>query len=168
MKPYNINDIADYIILRLTSEEDVSLVNLKLQKLLYYVQAWSLGINGSTMFEGKFQAWVHGPVNRTIYDRFYHKSLYGFIDREDVMNPVVMESLAETDIEFIDYILENYAGYNGTQLEKMTHEELPWREARGNIALTSRCTTEISEESMKTFYGEKWAQINSKTELHTT
>ena len=76
----SIHDITDYIILRVKSEDRfASLINLKLQKLLYYVQAWSYGINKKPMFDGEFEAWIHGPVNREIYNRFnstkYQKTL---------------------------------------------------------------------------------------------
>ena len=51
----SIHDITDYIILRVKSEDRfASLINLKLQKLLYYVQAWSYGINKKPMFDGEF------------------------------------------------------------------------------------------------------------------
>ena len=56
MKPYDVNAIADYVILSLNGDEDYSLINLKLQKLIYYIQAWSLGINGKPMMNGKFEA----------------------------------------------------------------------------------------------------------------
>lgn len=53
----SIHDITDYIILRVKSEDRfASLINLKLQKLLYYVQAWSYGINKKPMFDGEFEA----------------------------------------------------------------------------------------------------------------
>lgn len=158
MRPHNINDTADYVIRRLTGDEAAPLIHLKLQKLLYYIQAWSLGIEGQTMFEGKFEAWVHGPVNREIYDRFQEKSLYGFISADDMEKPDVC--LPDTDSDFVDYILDNYAGYSGTQLERMTHEELPWQEARRGYAPTDRCTVEISEHTMKLFYGQRWKEIN--------
>ncbi len=158
MRPYNINDIADYVISRLTSDEEMPLIHLKLQKLLYYIQAWSLGINGRTMFNGKFQAWVHGPVNRTIYDRFQEKSLYGFIGKEDINTS--NECPSTEDADFIDYILDNYAGYSGTQLEQMTHKELPWIEARRGYAPAERCTVEISEQTMLSYYAAQWKEIN--------
>ena len=85
MKPYNINTVADYIILRLTSDEENTLINLKLQKLLYYLQAWSLGINNERFLNCKFEAWVHGPVCRELYNRFRaSKTLYSFISKDDV------------------------------------------------------------------------------------
>lgn len=158
MRPYNINDITDYVIRRLTSDEEVSLIHLKLQKLLYYIQAWSLGIENRIMFDGKFQAWVHGPVNRTIYNRFQDKSLYGFIGVDDILNRDVY--ISRQDADFIDYILDNYAGYTGTQLERMTHDELPWQEARRGYSPAEKCTIEISEHTMQFYYAKRWKEIN--------
>ena len=80
----NINDVCDYIILQL-SEAGEYLNNLKLHKLLYYVQAWHLAFYGERLFDGGFQAWIHGPVNREIYDRFKEtKSLYSEVDENDI------------------------------------------------------------------------------------
>ena len=158
MKPYNINDIADYVIMQLTSDEEMPLINLKLQKLLYYIQPWSLGIEKCTMFNGKFQAWVHGPVNREIYERFLDKSLYGFITRNDIRNADV--ALCNADADFTKYILDNYAGFSGAQLERMTHEETPWQEARRGFAPEERCTREISEHTMLVYYAQRWEEIN--------
>ena len=77
----NVNDVVDYIILRVNADEQNVLINLKLQKLLFYTQAWHLAIHSDRLFDGEFQAWVHGPVNREIYDRFVGqgKSLYSEI-----------------------------------------------------------------------------------------
>lgn len=158
---YNISDITDYIILRLNSDEEFSLVNLKLQKLLYYTQAWNLGIKGQSLFDGKFEAWIHGPVNRTVYNRFKDtKSLYSLITTEDVLNKEALHILDKEDSSFVNYILENYAGCNGVELEAMTHSELPWIKARKGFSPTERCTNEISEQLMKEYYGRKWAEVN--------
>lgn len=157
MKPYNVNDVADYIILSLNSDEQYCLINLKLQKLVYYVQAWSLGINKEPFMEGRFEAWVHGPVCRQLYERFKDtKSLYALMDNKDVLNNNVFNTIAKEDAEFIDYILENYARFAGTQLEAMTHSEAPWIEARGNAYPMERCHNEITQESMLKFYGHKY------------
>ncbi len=56
----NIHHVVDYNISKTRAEEaNVSLINLKLQKLLYYIQAWSYGINQKPLFDGEFEAWVH-------------------------------------------------------------------------------------------------------------
>lgn len=83
-----INDIADYVIRYANADDDnISLSNLQLQKLLYYIQAWSYGINGHPIFNGAFQAWVHGPANVDIFHRFKDtgKTLYSEITMKDIL-----------------------------------------------------------------------------------
>ncbi len=158
---YSINDIADYIISRVkTEDKNASLINLKLQKLLYYVQAWSYGINKKPMFDGGFEAWIHGPVNRFIYDRFNsNKYLYSEINLDDRLNKDV--TLLSEDAEFVDFILENYLKYSGAELERLSHSEMPWVKTRGDLGVNERCNKEISSELMQEFYGKKWEEINA-------
>ena len=160
MKPYNVNDIADYVILSLNGDEDYSLINLKLQKLIYYIQAWSLGINGKPMMNGKFEAWVHGPVCIELYNRFKEtKSLYSSITNDDVINKSPKDKFNPEDAEFIDYILENYARYSGSQIEAMTHSEEPWINARKGYGPMERCHVEITQEAMRNYYAKKYKEI---------
>lgn len=160
MKPYDVNIVVDYVIMSLNGDESFSLINLKLQKLMYYIQAWSLGINKVAMMDARFEAWVHGPVCRQLYNRFKEtKSLYSVITKEDILNVNAADEIASDDKEFIDYILENFARYSGTQLESMTHSELPWIEARGGVGQMEHCENQISEETMKDFYGKKYEEI---------
>lgn len=157
---YSVNDIADYVILQIKAEdENAILTNLKLQKLLYYIQAWSYGIRKKPMFSGDFQAWVHGPVNREIYNRFVNtKTLYSEILIEDCINTDVQ--IKPKDAKFVNFILENYAQFSGAELESITHSEYPWRITRGNIGAYERCEKVITPELMMEYYGKKWEQIN--------
>lgn len=157
----SIHDIADYIILRVKSEDkNASLINLKLQKLLYYVQAWSYGIHNKPMFAGDFEAWIHGPVNRTIYDRFNPtKYLYSEINVEDCLNQNV--TLTSDDAEFVDFILENYLKYSGAELERLSHTEMPWLKTRGDLGVNERCDKVITPALMTEYYGKKWEKLNA-------
>jgi uncharacterized phage-associated protein len=147
-----INDICNYIIVKVKDAE-AGLNNLKLQKLLYYVQAWHLAFYHEPQFAGKFQAWIHGPVNREIYDRFADtKSLYSEITIKDVPADFDLDSLPESERMHIDSVLEAYAPFRGFELEEMTHNEEPWIEARKGCRSTERCETEIKEETMQRFY----------------
>lgn len=90
------------------------------------------------MFDGEFEAWIHGPVNREIYNRFNStKYLYSEINIDDCMNHNV--SLSSEDAEFIDFILENYLKYSGAELERLSHNEMPWIETRGDLNVNERC-----------------------------
>lgn len=161
-KVYNINDVADYIILRFTQNEDFSdLINLKLQKLLFYIQAWSLGIRGFRFVDAEFQAWAHGPVCRVIFDRFKDtKGLYSFLHIGDVKNPNVFALFEKEDSDFIEFILENYGGFSGVQLEEMTHNETPWIMARKGVSSLERCENVITDQSMRDYYGKRWHEVN--------
>lgn len=147
-----VHDVADYIVLKL-KEAGAPLSALKLQKLLYYVQAWHLAFHGVPLFRGKFQAWVHGPVNRDLYDRFSGtKSLYSDIRLDDVREHFNPNDISADDRMHIDTVLEHYAKYSGSQLEDLTHRELPWIEAREGYAPAERCEREISEDTMQSYY----------------
>lgn len=162
MKPYSVNIVCDYIIKSLNADDEMMLINLKLQKLLYYVQAWSLGILKERFIDTKFEAWVHGPVCRDLYNRFKtNKTLYSLISVEDITNDNPEKLIEEDDIKFIDFILENYAGFSGVELEAMTHNERPWKETRTGLSPMESCNKEIEDDLMKTYYGEKWETINS-------
>ncbi|MEK6262785.1 MAG: type II toxin-antitoxin system antitoxin SocA domain-containing protein [Planctomycetota bacterium] len=149
------NAVCDYIIHRVLAAE-AGLNHLKLQKLLYYVQAWCLAFTGQSLFQGRFQAWVHGPVNREIYDRFTTtKSLYSEIAESDCSPQFSSESLTEEARLHIDAVLDAYAGFTGDQLEYFTHQELPWTEARLGYKPYDRCERLISENTMATYYSAR-------------
>ncbi|HCC52426.1 MAG TPA: hypothetical protein DEQ30_10515, partial [Porphyromonadaceae bacterium] len=146
----------------LGEEENNSLINLKLQKLLYYIQAWSWGIHKRPFFEGEFQAWVHGPVNVDIYNRFSQtKYLYSNIDLSDIQNREVSDEISPDDKKYINWILENYAPFSGAELEQISHNETPWIETRGILKPFERCDKVISPKLIQSYYAEKWSTINA-------
>ena len=63
------NKVADWFI-HFAHEVGDPITNLKLQKLVYYAQAWYLALHGKRLFPAEFQAWVHGPVCHSLYQRF--------------------------------------------------------------------------------------------------
>lgn len=136
-------DVAKYIL-----ERDLpNMTHKKLQKLCYYVQAWSLAIRGVRMMDCEFEAWVHGPVCRQLYNYFR----FGL--DTDKVNELKTRELAETEAaEFIDIVLRMYGSYTGTELETLTHAELPWKEARRGLHYWELSSNVISEDLMATCY----------------
>ena len=49
--------VAEYIL-----EREGAISTMKLQKLLYFAQGWSLAITNEPLFEDDFEAWSSGPV----------------------------------------------------------------------------------------------------------
>ena len=145
----DINMVADYICFKcLEAGESVSM--LKLHKLLYYVQAWHLAFFNKRLFEGNFEAWVHGPANRQLFSRYHGRSMYSVVVKEDLVYG--FNELSQAARNHIDNVLDSYAHLSGSQLELLTHKESPWIEARGGLADNERCTTQIKEDSMAAFY----------------
>lgn len=161
----NVNDVVDYIVLKM-DEGRVGLTLLKLQKLLFYVQAWSLALRNERAFDARFQAWVHGPVSRGVFDRFKDThSLYDVVGRMSVRQDFRSEALPQPLREHIDEVLETYARYSGSQLEAMTHQEEPWIKARNGIPAAQRCESEIDEGLMSTYYAKLLADVEEEQAL---
>lgn len=123
--------------------DDVS--NKKLQKLAYYVYAWYMTLYGMKIANMEFEAWEHGPVCRKLYNKY---RAYGW----NIIPPYKGFVLANDEkIRFIQGVLNVYGCYSADELEKMTHDELPWIEARK----THMINAVISDEAMKMYYSEQ-------------
>jgi uncharacterized phage-associated protein len=145
----DINQVADYVCFRLNDAGSPP-SQLKLHKLLYYIQAWNLALYDEPLLDEKFQAWIHGPVSRTIYDRFKNtKNMFSSITEEDIHD---YAKLPQSTIYHIDEVLEAYGDFSGTQLEELTHQEDPWINARKGLNRFDRAERIISEEDMKNYY----------------
>lgn len=144
--------MADYIIIKNDAlKHDLSV--LKLHKLAYYAQAWHLAITGAALFDGKFQAWVHGPISRSLYDRFSAAHIiYDQVDLGDIAPGFAISELSEPHQRHLDDILAAYAHFSCPELTEMVRAEDPWLAARGNARPAERCETDISEGLMRRFY----------------
>lgn len=137
--------IADYL-LHECGQRGENLTNLKLQKLLYYADAWNLALRDEELFSEEFKAWVHGPVLQSQYHRFKDykwKPITEAINRPD---------LSEDLTKHLDEIIDVFGCETAVSLELMTHRELPWIAARGDLPPTEPSTASISKETMKQFY----------------
>jgi uncharacterized phage-associated protein len=61
--------VAEYILFT-AHERSIEMTNLKLQKLLYYCQAWYLAFLGKPLFGERIEAWIHGPVVPPVFGSF--------------------------------------------------------------------------------------------------
>lgn len=136
--------------------EGTPLTNKRLQKLLYYIQAWHLAINEKPLFEDKIEAWIHGPAIRSIYEE-YKSFVANPINK--VSNIEVIESLENDTIQFIDRIISAYSKYDTATLEYMTHAEEPWQVARRGLEANESSNNEITHESMRKYYAGRLAGV---------
>lgn len=139
--------LADYLICE-SRERGENLTPLKLQKLMFYADAWHLALYGTEITDEQFQAWVHGPVALSQFHRF--KDLKWRPIMVDVEKPALDEHLRK----HLDEIIDVFGSETAVALEIMTHEEKPWLEAREGIASDEPCKNFISKEVTRSYYSE--------------
>lgn len=145
-------DVAEYI---LSKTGDITA--MKLQKLVYYSQAWSPAFDDEPIFNEEIQAWAAGPVCRSLFNK--HKGLY--IVSTVGGNP---ESVTESAKERINSVIEVYGGKTAQWLSDLTHTERPWISARKGVPPTKNSTNVITMQSMKRFYRSLYKRLSGKEE----
>ena len=136
----NVHDVAAYILQR-----QGEMTAMKLQKLVYYSQAWSLVWDEAPLFDEPIEAWANGPVVRSLYNRHQGK----FKVQEWNGEP---KRLSPIQQETIEKVLEFYGHMSSQMLSDLTHQEAPWREARRGLGPTDRGERVISLASMAEYY----------------
>jgi uncharacterized phage-associated protein len=139
--PVSAHDVAAYILSR---KGEMSA--MKLQKLLYYSQAWSLVWDDAPLFSERIEAWMNGPVVRDVYERHRGKFLVAEWPDGDA------SKLDENQSETVDVVVGYYGDHNAQQLSDLTHRENPWIVARHGLAEDERGEREIPLDSMAEYY----------------
>ena len=137
----NVHDVAKYII-----EQLGEITTMKLQKLVYYCQAWSLVWDEEPLFPEKIEAWMNGPVVRELYDQ--HKGRF----RVKKWNKGDISKFKDYQKETVDSVLNFYGNKNSQWLSDLTHKEDPWRLAREGMTPNERGSKEITLDSMMEYY----------------
>lgn len=119
---------------------------MKLQKLCYYAQAYSLA-EGKALFPEDFQAWQHGPVVPDLYTK-YKDYQWRAIDAE-------LPSSTNASPTLVANVVAAYGRFDGAALSNMTHKESPWMDARGDIPESDGSQKIISKESLQAFFVSK-------------
>ena len=123
--------------------------NLKLQKLLYYVQGWRLGLDNKCAFQEEIQAWVHGPVVPVIFQEFRR------FRWNPIPKPLDSVVMPEEEIVHIENTLRVYGGFTATELERLSHLETPWIAARNGAATGMPSRNPITIEAMREYFAAR-------------
>lgn len=148
--------LAEYIL-----QKCGGMSHLKLQKLLYYVQAMHLAYFDQPLIEDDFEAWVHGPVSRKVFSSIKdHSVLYDEVQyTNDGIEPfpdtLLKQDLTTEQLELVDEVLSEFGKLSSLQLEGLTHSESPWMGARVGYAAADRCNVIIPKETMRNYYKQQ-------------
>lgn len=140
----SLDQICDFIIYEETKGRK-PLNQMKLQKLLFYTDAWYTAFKNTSLFIEGFQAWIHGPVSRSIYDRFHTKDLYSVVTREDMTESFNPKKIPKAIITHVKEVLNVYSKFSGSELEMMSQKEEPWVKARTGYGPTQLCQVELDK-----------------------
>ena len=138
----SVHDVAAYIL----GKFDQPISTMKLQKLCYYSQGWSLAWDEEPLFTSKIEAWANGPVVYDLFDK--HRGRFTVSDWPEG-NP---SALSQTERETVDAVCDHYGKLTGQQLSDMTHSETPWLEARKHVPAGQRSNASVSPDVMQEFF----------------
>jgi uncharacterized phage-associated protein len=130
--------------------ESVLVCPLRLQKLLYYCQGWSLALLGRPLFRQELEAWKDGPVVRDVYRKF--SGTWDGITPDRAGEP--QSNLPESEARLVEMVWKTYACFPPKQLSAKTHTERPWLEARGDLPPDALSSAPLSQDTMRDFFSE--------------
>jgi uncharacterized phage-associated protein len=137
----SVHDVAKYIVRKLGRVSA-----MKLQKLVYYAQAWSLVWDEKPLFRQRIEAWANGPVVSALYEE--HRGRFEVSDWP-LGDPKALSAEAR---ETIDAVIKHYGSKTAQQLSDLTHREDPWRNARVGLPDGERSNVPITTAALHEYY----------------
>lgn len=137
-----VHDVAAYIL-----QKQGGMSAMKLQKLVYYAQAWTLAWLDRPLFAERIEAWANGPVVPALWP--HHRGKFAVTPPWPLGSP---EALTADEKGAIDRVLDFYGDKSPQWLSDLTHMERPWREARGNLSEDTPSGAVIAVELMADYY----------------
>ena len=120
---YNAIDIAKKIVCRTDVEHGDTISNLKLQKLLYYMQGFHLALFDAPFFNETIEAWTYGPVVPVVFrefKRYQNRAINPGNYRDELV-------LTDDEQQMFDTVYDEYNRFSAVALMQMTHSEGPWK-----------------------------------------
>lgn len=149
-------DVAAWFLANPALIDGEKITHLKLQKLVYYAQGWSLALLGTPLFDEELEAWAHGPVARSLYRAF---APHGWDYLAPIPDRAIVE-FGEQKVALLKEVAESYGSYSAKRLEHMSHQDEPWISARGNLPPEARSNAVIDKSSMAAYFTKLYAESN--------
>ena len=151
-KHCNVFDTANYIMTNYTNmpEEYGVLSAMKLQKLVYYAQAWSLTWDDEILFDDPIEAWIYGPVNRELFN-----ISRGHYHPQDIENQKLSGiEFSQDQKETMDLVIENYGKFKAGILASMTQTKHLGKKPEKGVGPVENGNAVIDIEDMRKFYSD--------------
>ncbi len=141
---YDVLEIANKIIAKPSNSEFEGLIcNMKLQKMLYYMQGFHLAYFDSPLFNEDIEAWMYGPVVPSVYEHFKSYGNSGIPYDKDVI------MLSKEEETLFNEVYRVYGDYSAIGLMNLTHSETPWKSVPTGVGSI------IDKEIMKSYFKKR-------------
>lgn len=137
--------IATWFINRADRAAGEAITHLKVQKLVYYADAWYLANFDRPLVKEEFEAWAHGPVARAVFQK-YRDNGY------EALPPERARTVPAEVVSFLEAIHKEYGKFGAKTLERMTHKEDPWKVTRGDLPPEAKCDRPITKLLTRNYY----------------
>lgn len=136
---------------------------LMLQKLLYFVQGIYSALYGRPIFVEDCRAWIHGPVYPEVYDLFRDFKYNPIDDARFALLEGTIDALTDEEKKVIDLVVNTFGMYGGKVLERITHNEDPWKESRKGYGDSIPSSELLPKERIMKYY----MMVNRKYNIDT-
>lgn len=141
-------DVAEFFLKLSNPEEGDAISNLKIQKLVYYAQGFSLALYNKPLFEEDIVAWMHGPVVESLY-HLYKQYGTGAIPEPEKFD---INKYSKEEQELLKDVYWVYGQYSAWKLRNLTHEDRPYKETEPNQIITKELLKEYFLTQIKDEY----------------
>jgi len=140
-------DVAQYILALCRENNQLPITTWKVQKLVYYAQAWSLVWDDEPLFDEDIEAWANGPVCPELYK--CHRGQFQISSLEEGN----LKALTKRQKSTVQVVFEHYSKKTAQYLSELTHRERPWIEARKGLKPGQRGQRPIRLDVIAEYYG---------------
>lgn len=127
------------------TKEKNTITNLKLQKLMYFVEAYYMVKNKkeSQLFDTLWSAWDYGPVNQKLY--YYYKKFGSLAIKLTKIEEDVGVNLPLENKKYIEKVYNLFGALSAFELVTLTHlNDSPW----SRIKNTKQYNFEVLNDSV--------------------
>lgn len=144
---YDALDVGKYIIYY-SNKKGYIISNLKLQKLLYYIQVYFLVFSSikRPCFHDKIEAWDFGAVIPNVYNEFKRFGSGNLYINDDKYSYFILYK--HKDI--INHVVDSLADYSATELVEINQHQAPWVDS---YIPKKHC--EITQDKIIKYYNKK-------------
>ena len=146
--PVSADAVSSWFVNHADREAGEAITQLKVQKLVYYADAWFLANFDKPMVNEDFQAWAHGPAIPSLYTKYRDY-------RWEALPEEPKQKLPKNLQSFLSAVYDEYGQFSAKKLEQMTHEESPWIDARGGLQPEAASRRIISKIKIRNYYAAK-------------